>query len=184
MRYSTTGANKWDNAQPVTHTRGGGIVALGHNGNLTNTGELRARDGGRVGVDLRASTDSEIIAAMIAAEQGSLLAAACAVMPRLVGAYSVVAIVRAASWSPSATPTACGRWCSAGSTTTAGASPRRPARSTRSGPRYVRDVRPGEAVRLERDGLESRQALPSGGPAPVRVRAHLLRAARTARWTG
>ena len=91
VRYSTTGANKWDNAQPVTQTRGGDIVALGHNGNLTNTGELRA-EMELASVDLRASTDSEIIAAMIAAEQGSLLAAASAVMPRLVGAYSVVAM--------------------------------------------------------------------------------------------
>ena len=55
MRYSTTGANKWDNAQPVTQTRGGGIVALGHNGNLTNTGELRA-EMEVASVDLRAST--------------------------------------------------------------------------------------------------------------------------------
>ena len=47
VRYSTTGANKWDNAQPVTHTRNGGLVALGHNGNLTNTGALRDRDGAR-----------------------------------------------------------------------------------------------------------------------------------------
>ncbi|MFP5451392.1 MAG: amidophosphoribosyltransferase, partial [Thermoleophilia bacterium] len=42
VRYSTTGANKWDNAQPVAHTRGDDIVSLGHNGNLTNTGALRA----------------------------------------------------------------------------------------------------------------------------------------------
>ena len=41
VRYSTTGGNKWDNAQPVTNTRNGGLVALGHNGNLTNTGALR-----------------------------------------------------------------------------------------------------------------------------------------------
>ena len=44
------------------------------------------------GADLQASTDSEIIAAMLAAEPGSLLSAACEVMPRLVGAYSVVAM--------------------------------------------------------------------------------------------
>ena len=91
VRYSTTGANKWDNAQPVTQTRCGGMVALGHNGNLTNTGELRA-EMELAAVDLRASTDSEIIAAMIAAEEGSLLAAVCEVMPRLVGAYSAVAM--------------------------------------------------------------------------------------------
>ena len=44
----------------MTHTRGEGIVALGHNGNLTNTGALRA-EMELAGVDLRASTDSEIM---------------------------------------------------------------------------------------------------------------------------
>lgn len=41
VRYSTTGSNKWENAQPVTRNRGDGLVALGHNGNLTNTDALR-----------------------------------------------------------------------------------------------------------------------------------------------
>ena len=91
VRYSTTGANKWDNAQPVAHTRGDDIVALGHNGNLTNTGALRA-DIERTGAALRASTDSEIITAMLAAEEGSLLRAVAEVMPRLVGAYSIVTL--------------------------------------------------------------------------------------------
>jgi amidophosphoribosyltransferase len=161
VRYSTTGANKWDNAQPVTQTRGGDIVALGHNGNLTNTGELRA-EMELASVDLRASTDSEIIAAMIAAEEGSLLAAASAVMPRLVGAYSVVVMssreLVAFRDAHGVRPMVLGRldddgWCVASETCAL----------DQIGATYVRDVRPGEAVRLEATGLRSRQALPSAG---------------------
>ena len=41
-RYSTTGANKWANAQPLIHHGRARTVALGHNGNLVNVEELRA----------------------------------------------------------------------------------------------------------------------------------------------
>ena len=49
-RYSTTGANAWANAQPLVHHGAARTVALAHNGNLTNTEELRdalAADGDR-----------------------------------------------------------------------------------------------------------------------------------------
>ncbi len=39
-RYSTTGASVWENAQPMLGPTSAGTVALGHNGNLTNTAEL------------------------------------------------------------------------------------------------------------------------------------------------
>jgi amidophosphoribosyltransferase len=161
VRYSTTGANKWENSQPVTHTRTGGLVALGHNGNLTNTGELRARME-LAGADLLASTDSEIIAAMIAAEEGSLLRQVCEVMPHLVGAYSAVAITGSelvAFRDPHGVrPLVLGRldddgWCVASETCAL----------DQIGAQFVRDVRPGEAVRLRADGIESRQAMPSEG---------------------
>src|SRR3990170_6750828 len=41
-RYSTTGSTHWSNAQPLVHHGAARTVALGHNGNLTNTSELRA----------------------------------------------------------------------------------------------------------------------------------------------
>jgi amidophosphoribosyltransferase len=161
VRYSTTGSNKWDNAQPVTQTRGGDIVALGHNGNLTNTGALRD-EMEAAGVDLRASTDSEIIAAMLAAEPGSLLAAACAVMPRLVGAYSVVAMTGrelVAFRDPQGVrPLVIGRldddgWCVASETCAL----------DQIGATFERDVRPGEVVRVTSERVEGRQAVPSQG---------------------
>lgn len=40
VRYSTTGASVWDNAQPVFQPSAHGSLALCHNGNLINTAEL------------------------------------------------------------------------------------------------------------------------------------------------
>src|SRR5438132_1632705 len=57
-RYSTTGSTKWSNAQPLVHHGQVRTVALGHNGNLTNTHELReelAADG----VKLASTSDTE-----------------------------------------------------------------------------------------------------------------------------
>ena len=40
-RYSTTGSNAWENAQPLIHHGKARLVALGHNGNLINADLLR-----------------------------------------------------------------------------------------------------------------------------------------------
>ena len=47
------------------------------------------------------------------------------------------------------------------------------------GAKFLRDVQPGEIVSLTEGGLQTRQAVPRRAPRAVRVRAHLLRAART-----
>src|SRR2546425_3513961 len=50
-RYSTTGSSAWANAQPLIHHGRARTIALGHNGNLVNAGELReelAADGARL----------------------------------------------------------------------------------------------------------------------------------------
>ena len=47
-RYSTTGASIWENAQPTFRSTATGHLALGHNGNLTNIHELKARLAGLV----------------------------------------------------------------------------------------------------------------------------------------
>jgi len=176
VRYSTTGANKWDNAQPVAHTRGDDIVALGHNGNLTNTGELR-EEMERAGMPLNASTDSEIITAMLAAEEGSLLRAVSRVMPRLVGAYSIVTIsggeLVAFRDAHGVRPQVIGRLDDDG-----GCEAKETCAHDQIGAELVRDVRPGEAVRLSADGIESRQVLQGDQPKRCVLRADLLRPPR------
>jgi amidophosphoribosyltransferase len=162
VRYSTTGANKWDNAQPVAHTRGADMVALAHNGNLTNADLLR-RALEDEGAALSATTDSELVAALLAREPGDLLDAVGAVMPRLVGAYSVVALagdelvafrdphgVRPLVMGPLVDGTG---WCVASESCAL----------EQIGARVEREVRPGEAVRVRADGVDARQAVPSLG---------------------
>src|ERR671914_595389 len=90
-RYSTTGSAHWANAQPLVHHGRARTVALGHNGNLTNAEDLRselAADGVEVGT----TSDSELIAALIANDPAPLADAVGNTLERLEGATTVVAL--------------------------------------------------------------------------------------------
>ncbi len=90
-RYSTTGSSQWSNAQPLVQHGRARTVALGHNGNLVNADvlrdELRAE-----GVTLHGTSDSEVIAALIANAEMPLDEAIASAMRKLEGAYSIVAL--------------------------------------------------------------------------------------------
>lgn len=64
-RYSTTGSSTWRNAQPVYRDAGPTQFALGHNGNLVNTGELAAEAGMLPGT---VASDSDLVAELVALE--------------------------------------------------------------------------------------------------------------------
>lgn len=68
VRYSTTGAAAFNNAQPLVLNYIKGILALAHNGNLVNTKELR-EELAKSGAIFRTTTDSEVIAYYIARER-------------------------------------------------------------------------------------------------------------------
>jgi amidophosphoribosyltransferase len=90
-RYSTTGSSQWANAQPIVHHGRARTVTLGHNGNLTNAEQLRlelAADGTK----LHTTSDTEVIAALIANDPAPLEAAVAGAMRRLEGAYTVTAL--------------------------------------------------------------------------------------------
>src|SRR5918994_3891577 len=91
-RYSTTGSTHWSNAQPLVHQGRARTVALGHNGNLTNAEALRDELAAE-GVRLRSSSDTEVIAGLLAHDEAPLEEAIATAMKRLEGAYTVVAIV-------------------------------------------------------------------------------------------
>ena len=91
-RYSTTGSNNWANAQPAHRQVGNTSVALGHNGNLTNTESL-ARS---LGIQ-RATTDSDLMAESLArvlddnrSDARGLEMALMKVAPTWEGAFSLV----------------------------------------------------------------------------------------------
>jgi amidophosphoribosyltransferase len=87
-RYSTTGSNAWENAQPLLHNGKARLVALGHNGNLINADSLREGFTGHVG----STSDSEMIAALIAEDERPLEEAIPAAMAQLEGAATVVGL--------------------------------------------------------------------------------------------
>jgi amidophosphoribosyltransferase len=88
VRYSTTGSTHWQNSQPLVRSRNGDVIALGHNGNLVNTDELRA-DLMRQGVKFGGTTDTEVITALIAHEaEGDLLGAVRTAVAKIRGAFS------------------------------------------------------------------------------------------------
>ena len=71
VRYATTGATTWENAQPMLGPVAGSTLALTHNGNLTNTRELIEAIHATSGEDLTgdlgrgSSTDTAVIAALM-----------------------------------------------------------------------------------------------------------------------
>ena len=155
-RYSTTGSSQWSNAQPLVQHGAARTVALGHNGNLVNETALRdeLRD---AGITLRATSDSEVIAAMIANDEAPLDEAVANAMRRLEGAYSVVALSQGtliAFRDPHGfRPLVLGRihddWVVASETCALDL----------VGAEYVRDVERGEAVLVDEAGLRSVQAV-------------------------
>ena len=71
VRYSTTGANSWENTQPVWRADRR-EVALAHNGNLINAVELHA-ELREAGVGFRSTSDSEIIAALLSTHEAETI---------------------------------------------------------------------------------------------------------------
>jgi amidophosphoribosyltransferase len=93
VRYATMGSARIENAQPLAADSPWGPVAIAHNGNLINAPRLRAELEAQ-GVVFEATTDSEVIAHLIARAPVSTAEEAVAdCMRRIEGAYTVVATV-------------------------------------------------------------------------------------------
>ena len=190
-RYSTTGANRWANAQPLIHHGRERTVALGHNGNLVNVEELRAElvaDG----IRLASGSDSEVIAALVARDPAPLIEAIANTMQRLEGAYSVTGLaddVLFAFRDPLRLPAADAR----SDRRRTGSSPPRRARSTSSARRpcgtcaRARSSRStargcGRSRLLPRAGARSASSSTSTSPAPTRASPGSRCTARASAW--
>jgi amidophosphoribosyltransferase len=91
-RYSTTGSNRVENAQPLYAEGPRGPLALGHNGNLVNAAVLR-HDLEQQGHLFKTSTDTEIIAELLATAPGTTWERRMGhVMQRIRGAYCIVGV--------------------------------------------------------------------------------------------
>jgi amidophosphoribosyltransferase len=165
VRYSTTGSSEWENAQPIVRDDHR-TLALAHNGNLINAVELHSELRGD-GVPFRSTSDSEIIAALLATNPAPRIEDAVAdVLPRLNGAFSAVVMtddaVVAFRDPHGLRPLCIGRmdppegsddppaWCVASESCALDL----------IGAKLIRDVLPGEVVTLNAEGISSRQVMP------------------------
>lgn len=93
-RYSTTGSSRAENAGPMFADCDLGRIFVAHNGNLVNSEVLRQRLAARE-VTFHSTTDTEVIAAQIAAFPGRTWAERLmGAMSRFVGSYSLVLLTR------------------------------------------------------------------------------------------
>src|SRR5208283_311320 len=152
-RYSTAGDNTVMNAQPVVIDCNKGKLALGHNGNLTNAIEVRRRLEHR-GSIFQTTSDTEVIVHLIARSQARNLTGAIAdALNQVEGAYSLLLLTRDEIYAirdPRGFRPLClgrldGAWVAASETCALDL----------IDAEYVRDVEPGEMVRISRSGLES-----------------------------
>jgi amidophosphoribosyltransferase len=159
-RYSTTGDSALLNAQPIRVDSTKGLIAIAHNGNLVNLGNLRTKLE-RAGAFFQTTSDSEIIVQLIAHSKESTLVDAIADSLRQVdGAFSIVMMTRdrifAARDPRGFRPLSMGRIENPdGPDTIVFASETCAFDLLRA--KYERDVAPGELVMVSKDGVTSRQ---------------------------
>ncbi len=163
VRYSTTGSSKLCNAQPLLRQYLMGPVAVAHNGNLINAALLR-REYEQHGHIFQSTTDTEIIVHLLAkpshVEKHDPLPH---VLKHLQGAFSLLFLFPnrlEACRDPwgirplSIGKTKEGQWCVASETCAFDA----------IGAEYVRDVEPGEIIRIDDSGLTTRRFLAAAEP--------------------
>ena len=159
-RYSTTGDSALLNAQPIRVESTKGLIAIAHNGNLVNLGNLRARLE-RDGAYFQTTSDSEIIVQLIAhSHAGTLVDAIADSLSQVEGAFSIVMMTRdrifAARDPRGFRPLSMGRIKHAeGQDTIVFASETCAFDLLRA--EFIRDVLPGELVMVSEDGVTSRQ---------------------------
>ena len=152
-RYSTAGDTSLTNAQPIVIDCNKGKLALAHNGNLTNAAEWRRKLEHR-GSIFQTTSDTEVIVHLIARSAARNLSGAIGdALNQVEGAYSLVLLTREELYAirdprgfrPLALGKLGGAWLVASETCA----------FDLLGADYVREVEPGEMVRISRAGVES-----------------------------
>ncbi len=165
VRYSTAGASNGQNVQPLVLNYVKGTLMLAHNGNLVNAPELR-KELEHTGAIFQTTIDTEVIAYHIARERintGTVEDAVKNAMRKLKGAYSLVIssprkMIGARDpfgFRPLVVGKRDNTYILASETCALNA----------IGAEFVRDVKPGEIVMIDKDGLTSDDSMCNKKPA-------------------
>jgi len=157
-RYSTAGDKALLNAQPIMIDCNKGKIALGHNGNLTNAAEWRRRLEHR-GSIFQTNSDTEVVVHLLARSQARNLSGALGdALNQVEGAYSLVVLTpdelyavrdprgfRPLNLGKLSEPGGGETWIVASETCA----------FDLLNAHYVREIEPGEMVRISKSGIES-----------------------------
>src|SRR5579872_6828031 len=155
-RYSTTGSSIVVNAQPLLEQTEIGDFAFAHNGNITNTDDLRALLAPTT--TLLASSDTEVMAKVIVEHPGSMLERIMHVLSIARGAYSIVLCTSDELYAfrdPWGVRPLCIGTLPDGGYVIASESCSLPT----IGARFLREVEPGEIVCINKAGLSSHRTI-------------------------
>ena len=157
-RYSTAGDKALLNAQPIMIDCNKGKVALGHNGNLTNAADWRRKLEHR-GSIFQTNSDTEVIVHLIARSQARNLSGAIGdALNQVEGAYSLLVLTQDELYAVRdprgfrplvlgklTTPGGFVSWLVASETCA----------FDLLNAQYIREIEPGEMVRISKSGIES-----------------------------
>lgn len=152
-RYSTAGSTLQCNAGPMYADTNLGPIAIAHNGNLTNANILKEELESR-GEIFETSTDSEVLARMIALEEGENIPDKIRnAMPKMIGAFSLAVLTTnelyAVRDSIGVRPLCIGKLAEGYVIASESAA------LMTIGAELVREVEPGEIIRVHEHGYES-----------------------------
>ena len=154
-RYSTSGSSIVVNAQPLLERTELGDFAFAHNGNITNTDELRAELAPTT--ILQATSDSEVMAKLIVESKGTMIERITSVLTKARGAYAIVLCTQNELYAfrdPwGVRPLCIGRLADDAGYVVASES----CALGTVGAQFVREIERGEIVRIDANGLESYQ---------------------------
>jgi amidophosphoribosyltransferase len=153
VRYSTAGSSHVKNAQPLLAEERRGLLALAHNGNLTNAEALKEtlRSEGAL---FSSTSDTEVILHLVARAPGESLAARVfAALPQVEGAYALLFLSRdeivacrdPRGWRPLALGKLQGSWVLASESCA----------FDLIGAEFVRELAPGEVLSIKNGALSS-----------------------------
>jgi len=159
-RYSTTGSSSLRNAQPFHIDTQYGPLAMAHNGNITNAPALR-KELLKRGVGLSSSSDSEVITMTLAGATGDTWAQRLQnTMPGWIGAYSIVLLTKDQLFAVrdpwGFRPLSLGRLPNQGYAVASETGALQTLGCTE-----IREVKPGEIITIDANGLTSLQGQPA-----------------------
>ncbi|MHC4517496.1 MAG: amidophosphoribosyltransferase [Planctomycetota bacterium] len=166
VRYSTTGSSKAVNSQPLLAEYSRGQVAVAHNGNLINAGLLRD-EYEAYGSIFKSTSDTEIIVHLLAKPTHQSKPDTLAhVLNHLQGAYSLIFLfadhIEAARDPFAIRPLCIGRTDKGGYVVASES-----CAIDAIGAQFIREIEPGEIVRIDQQGLHSRFFVQRGSITPA-----------------